>query len=71
MKSDDTFDNQQCAIAYEEYLEEKERAVREGRATTITYGVIEKRNGLRKDQLKNYFANHICRNKKVAQSLSR
>lgn len=61
MKSDDTFENLQCAIAYEEYLEEKEKAVRSGRATTITYAIIEKRNGLRKNQLKNYYANQICR----------
>lgn len=71
MKSDDTFENKQCAIAYEEYLEEKARAIREGRATTITYGIIEKRNGLKRNQLVWYYANHISRKKKVEQSRSR
>jgi len=65
LKSDDTFENRQCAIAYEEYLEEKKLAVACGRSTTITYAIIERRNGLKKDQLKNYFANQISRKRKA------
>ena len=65
MKSDDTFENKQCAIAYEDYLEEKADAQRLGNPHSITIAIIERRNGLQKNKLRYYMANHVSRKKTV------
>lgn len=57
MKSDDTFENKQRAIANEEYEDLKS----EGRKIPIH--IIERRNGLKKNALVYYRANFICRKK--------
>lgn len=61
MKSDDTFENRQRAIANEEY----EESVRSGHKIPIR--TIERRNGLKKNALVYYRANFISR-KKLLQS---
>ncbi len=58
MKSDDTFENKQRAIANEEY----EESIRDGHKIPIL--TIERRNGLRKNSLVYYRANFISRKKK-------
>lgn len=60
MKSDDTFENRQRAIANEEHEESKRRR-RSDHLNTIA--IIEKRNGLKKNALVYYRANFISRKK--------
>lgn len=60
MKSDDTFENKQRAIANDEYEESRRRSRIDHRNTIA---MIEKRHGLKKNALVYYRANFISRNK--------